>query len=116
MNARLNASLLMFSRSLMALSAMACLCFTGCDSTSAVTKTNFDKIKPGMTAQEVEGILGKPTTITGGEAALPTGGFTALDVPEGKVGATVKTWTEGSNTAVVTFLNDKVTLTAWSSK
>ena len=66
---------------------------------SKVSKSNYDKVKTGMTQAEVEGILGKGTEKAGVGGAL--GGIAGS--------AKVLTWTEGDKSITVTFLNDKVT-------
>ena len=64
-----------------------------------VTKENYDKVKTGMTIDEVEDILGKGKMEEGATGAL--GGLTGS--------AKVCTWTKGDAKIVVTFVNDKVT-------
>jgi outer membrane protein assembly factor BamE (lipoprotein component of BamABCDE complex) len=46
--------------------AALCLCLSACG--SKVTKSNFEKIKEGMSESEVENILGEPTEKNGNEA------------------------------------------------
>ncbi len=65
----------------------------GC-SGSKITKENFDKIKLGMTQQEVEGILGPPT-----EAS-------AIELPV--ISGTTSKWARGDVVITVQFLNGKV--------
>ena len=67
---------------------------------SKVTKSNFDKIKVGMTTAEVEGILGKGTESKG--VAGSVGDLTGS--------AKIMTWTDGDKSITVTFVNDKVSL------
>ena len=104
------------NRSLLALAVLVCLCVAGCDSTSSVTKANYDKITTGMTEQEVADILGKPNQQSGAEVALPSAGLAGLDMPSGKVGSNTKTWTEGTNTITIVFMNEKVFTKAWTGK
>ena len=64
---------------------------------SKITKDNYDKIKVGMTEDEVKDILGEPTkAVSGGIAGLVGGG--------------VMTWEDGQKSIVVTFANGKVSL------
>jgi hypothetical protein len=66
---------------------------------SKVTKSNYDKVKTGMTLAEVEKILGKGTEQAGIGGAL-----------EGLTGsAKVLTWEDGEKVITITFVNDKVT-------
>ena len=66
---------------------------------SKVSKSNYDKVKTGMTRAEVEGVLGKGTEKAGVGGAI------------GEIAGSAKilTWTDGDKTITVTFLNDKVT-------
>ena len=70
---------------------------SGCG--SKVTKQNFDKIKAGMTTDEVVAILGEPTDKATAESPIP-----------GLMGsASSWTWKDGKTTIIVQFLNGKVT-------
>ncbi len=61
---------------------------------SKINKANFDKIKLGMTQDEVEKILGPPTESSGIEIPVFAG--------------TMSKWTQGDTTITVQFINGKV--------
>jgi hypothetical protein len=65
----------------------------GC-SGSKITKENFDKIKLGMTQEEVQGILGPPTEASGIEIPVFSG--------------TMSKWARGNTVISVQFVNGKV--------
>jgi len=78
--------------------AAAALCASlpvGC---SKVGEGNYERIKDGMTVEEVKSILGEPTRQAGGEVA----------VGDLSVGGRTMTWQEGEKRIVVTFANGKV--------
>ena len=81
-------------------SLLACLLIVGLVACAKVTQENYDKIKDGMTAKEVEAILGKPVEGEGGGVAL------------GGMSAGTKVWKDGNKKISITFMNDKVTLKA----
>ncbi len=66
---------------------------TGC-APSKVNKDNFDKIRLGMTQEEVQGLLGPPTEASG------------LEIPVFS-GTTAK-WVQGDTTITIQFVNGKV--------
>jgi hypothetical protein len=59
-----------------------------------VNKDNFDKVRIGMTQQEVEGLLGPATEASG------------LEIPVFS-GTTAK-WVQGDTTITIQFVNGKV--------
>ena len=61
---------------------------------SKITKENFDRIKLGMTQEEVQGILGPPTEATGVEIPMFSG--------------TTSKWARGDTVISVQFVNGKV--------
>jgi hypothetical protein len=65
----------------------------GCGS-SKITKDNFDRIKLGMTQEEVQGILGSPTEASGIEIPMFSG--------------TMSKWARGDTIITVQFVNGKV--------
>ncbi len=65
----------------------------GC-SGSKITKDNFDRIKLGMTQEEVQGILGPPSEATGLEIPMFSG--------------TMSKWARGDTVISVQFVNGKV--------
>ena len=66
---------------------------TGC-APSKVNKDNFDKIRLGMTQEEVQHLLGPPTEASG------------LEIPVFS-GSTAK-WVQGDATITIQFINGKV--------
>jgi len=69
---------------------------TGCG--SKISKSNYDKIKTGMTLSEVQGILGP------GVEQASAGGVLGKITAAGKI---VK-WTDGKKSITITFVDDKV--------
>ncbi len=61
---------------------------------SKITKENFDKIKLGMTQEEVQAILGPPTEASGLEIPMFSG--------------TMSKWVQGDTVITVQFVNGKV--------
>ncbi len=61
---------------------------------SKITKENFDKIKLGMTQEEVQAILGPPTEASGIEIPIFSG--------------TMSKWVQGDTVITVQFVNGKV--------
>ncbi len=61
---------------------------------SKITKENFDKIKLGMTQEEVQAILGPPTEASGIEIPVFSG--------------TMSKWVRGDAVITVQFVNGKV--------
>jgi len=61
---------------------------------SKITKENFDRIKLGMTQEEVQGILGPPTEASGLEIPVFSG--------------TMSKWARGDTVISVQFVNGKV--------
>jgi hypothetical protein len=61
---------------------------------SKITKENFDKIKIGMTQEEVQAILGPPTEASGIEIPMFSG--------------TMSKWVQGDTVITVQFVNGKV--------
>jgi hypothetical protein len=65
----------------------------GC-TVSTINKDNFDKIRIGMTQEEVQGILGPPTESAGIEIPVFSG--------------TMSKWVKGDTVISITFVNGKV--------
>ena len=80
-----------FASSLLALASVFLLAACG---GGGVSQSSYEKLKPGMTATEVEAILGKPTE-TGGAGI-------------GGISAGAKTWKDGDKEITVMFTNEKV--------
>ena len=81
---------------------LLCLCFALASCGSKVSKENLERIKAGMTTEEVKAILGAPTDDKSKE--LPLVGETGMRV-----------WKDGERAITVTFANGKV-LTAHGTK
>ena len=74
---------------------------TGC-ARSKINKDNFDKIKLGMTQEEVQGLLGPPTEASG------------LELPVFS-GSTAK-WVQGDTTITIQMVNGKVVAKEFSKQ
>ncbi len=74
---------------------------TGC-APSKVNKDNFDKIRLGMTQEEVQGLLGPPTEASGLEVLVFSG--------------TTAKWVQGDNTITIQFVNGKVVAKEFSKQ
>lgn len=67
---------------------------------SKITQTNFDKIKPNMTTQEVIAILGEPTN--------------SESINIAGISGTSAVWKDKNAEIDIQFLNDRVTVKAFS--
>lgn len=88
-NARILRLVLLFSALLFA--------FSGCDRTlggSKLTKANYDKVTVGMSKNQVDNILGKPTTVETTDMII--------------FKKTTFRYEDGDRFAIVTFKNDEV--------
>lgn len=74
---------------------------TGC-APSKVNKDNFDKIRLGMTQEEVQGLLGPPTEATGLEIPVFSG--------------TAAKWVQGETIITIQFVNGKVVAKEFSKQ
>ncbi len=86
----------MKTRILRSLAMLALLLVVACG--GGISQDSYDKIKDGMTLEEVEAILGKHT---GGGGA----GGEAMGM---KISAGAYKWEDGSKLITITFKNDKV--------
>ena len=77
-----------------ALSVGLALALAACG--ARLTRANFDRIETGMTAQEVERILGKPTEVD--------------SIELGPLGGGARVWRDGERSVTITFVNDKVVM------
>ena len=82
-----------------------CLMLTGCIK-NKVTKANYDAVKPGMTLEQVQQLLGKGTKDEGGDGSNVAAQF-GVDVgvsssPRAGTGSTY-TWERGGNSITVNF-------------
>jgi hypothetical protein len=89
----------MFSRALKwlvhgGLSIVLCLSLVACG--SKLTQENFDKVKAGMTMEEVKAILGEPSETN--------------SVGLGPLSGTSATWKDEKATISIQFVNNKVTM------
>lgn len=69
---------------------------------SKINKDNFDKIKLGMTQEEVQQILGPPTEATGLEIPVFSG--------------TTSKWVQGDTTITIQFISGKVVAKEFSKQ
>jgi len=78
---------------------IVCIAFTlfAC---SRISQENFDKIKPGMTMQEVTAILGEPST----SEAINIGGISGNSAA----------WKDSKSEISIQFLNDRVTIKSFN--
>ena len=80
---------------------------------SKVTKANYEKLKTGMTAEEVEAILGPGKSITAEEFGQPRTRVQARIVAKIAAGAKALQWVDGRKRIVVVFdQGGKVTATS----
>jgi hypothetical protein len=98
----------------LALIAGLCLTIIGCGgggfAGSKITKANAEKIKEGMSEQEVTDILGPPdvTKDINAEMAGRPGSAGGGNTPKGK-GVWTSSWKQGEKTITVFFTDGKVT-------
>ena len=85
----------------LALTLAVGLLLAGC-APSKATKDNFDRIKIGMTQEEVQQILGPPTEATGLEIPVFSG--------------TMSKWVQGDTVITVQFINGKVVAKQFSQQ
>lgn len=85
---------------------LMCLLIPACK--SKVTKDNFDKVKEGMSLEDVEKLLGKGNKETG-DGSNVAGQF-GVAMPSVPVmgGGDVYTWESGDKTIRITFRQNKV--------
>lgn len=94
----------------LALVVAICLLLPACIK-SKVTKANFDKVKAGMTIEEVQAILGKGTLETGdGSNVAAQFGVALESAPRVGGGETYK-WESGDKTITVVVRQGKVVST-----
>ena len=83
-----------------------CLLIPACK--SKVTKTNFDKVKDGMTLDEVQKILGKGTKETGDGSNVAGQFGVAMPSTPTSGGGETYTWESSANSITVTLRQGKV--------
>lgn len=76
---------------------IASIALTAC---SRVTQDNFEKIKPGMTMQEVIAILGEPSS--------------SQSINLAGVSGTTAVWESKDNEITIQLINDRVTIKSYS--
>ena len=69
---------------------------------SKVNKDNFDKIRLGMTQEEVQGLLGPPTEASGVDLPIFSG--------------TASKWVQGETVITIQFINGKVVAKEFSKQ
>lgn len=85
---------------------LVCLLLPACK--SKVNKTNYDKVKVGMTLAEVEKILGKGSKETGDGSNVAGQFGVAIEAAPTVGGGDVYTWESGDNTIRLTFRSGKL--------
>lgn len=85
---------------------LVCLLVPACK--SKVNKANYDKVKDGMSLQEVEKILGKGEKETGDGSNVAGQFGVAIPAVATSGGGDVYTWESGNNTIRLTFRGDKL--------
>jgi hypothetical protein len=85
---------------------LGCLLLSACQ--SKVNKANYEKVKEGMTLEEVEKILGKGSKETGDGANVAGQFGVAIPSVPTSGGGDVYTWESGSNTIRLTFRDGKL--------
>lgn len=89
-----------------ALILLMCLLLPACK--SKVNKTNYDKVKVGMTLAEVEKILGKGDKETGDGSNVAGQFGVAIEAAPTSGGGDVYTWESGDNSIRLTFRSGKL--------
>src|SRR5262245_36398667 len=82
---------------------LVCVLSVGCSGKGQPTKKNFDKIKEGMSVQQVEDLMGAPRTALDQSRKLRVGEEVA-----GMPKLFVHVWEEGDTQYHVTFFDDRV--------
>lgn len=85
---------------------LVCLLLPACQ--SKVNKTNYEKVKEGMTLDEVEKILGKGSKETGDGSNVAGQFGVALPSAPTSGGGEVYTWESGNNMIRLTFRDGKL--------
>jgi hypothetical protein len=85
---------------------LGCLLLPACQ--SKVNKVNYEKVKEGMTLEEVEKILGKGNKETGDGSNVAAQFGVALPSAPTSGGGDVYTWESGNNTIRLTFRDGKL--------
>lgn len=83
-----------------------CLLLPACQ--SKVNKANYEKVKEGMTLEEVEKLLGKGSKETGDGSNVAGQFGVALPSAPTSGGGDVYTWESGNNTIRLTFRDGKL--------
>ena len=85
---------------------LVCLLLPACK--SKVNKANYEKVKEGMTLEEVEKILGKGSKETGDGSNVAGQFGVAIPAAPTAGGGDVYTWESGDNTIRLTFRSGKL--------
>jgi hypothetical protein len=86
-----------------------CLILTGCGKNKKINLENFNKLKPGMTLDEVQEILGKGEQHGGDASTIAAGVGVDVHAGGGSVGAQVLeyVWEAGDKTIIGHFKSGK---------
>jgi hypothetical protein len=85
---------------------LVCLLLPACQ--TKVNKANYEKVKEGMTLEEVEKLLGKGNIETGDGSNVAGQFGVALPSAPTSGGGDVYTWESGNNTIRLTFRDGKL--------
>ncbi len=91
---------------------MIVVLLSGCAATPRLTYTNFNRVKAGMTEEEVIGILGEPTKVTSVNVDTGIGSLFGLD----KLSGTNMIWNTEDAKANVIFFKGKVKSTNFTNQ
>ena len=75
---------------------------------SPITKSNYEKVKTGMSESEVTAILGKGEEMGSSSMELPAG----MSIPGMPTSAKMVKWQEGMKIVTITFMGGKVSAKA----
>jgi hypothetical protein len=75
---------------------------------SKVSKSNYDKVKEGMTETQVEAILGKGKEQASSDVSVPGMSAGGVSVPGMSASAKVLVWEDGGKIISISFMNGKV--------
>ncbi len=92
--------------------AVVGLCALLCGCGSKINKGNYDKVKTGMSEQEVQAILGPGEEQASTAVSTPGVSAGGISVPGMSMSGSNKVWKDGAKAITITFINGKVTAKA----